>query len=313
MSQARGGLAGIEHFGSGAGCGFGGLNVACGKRGDAGEAADHVQQGALGDEDVAEATGDGDRLVSNPATVTITINKRPPNWVWSQGANIAKQSGVYGTRGAANSANMPGARGDFVSWAESDGTFWIFGGQGFAEGKVAGLLNDLWKRNATTGLWTWVSGSNGINAKANYGAQGSNAPTNQPGARTGGVSWLDQNGKLWMFGGSGFDATSAKPGALNDLWSFDPFLLEWTWWKGASVVNMNGTYGVKGASSSTSTPGARQGATAWVDGENTLWLFGGLVVVWWLVGGCLEAVREPILSKQLTTNLHEAHQSFDHE
>jgi hypothetical protein len=217
----------------------------------------------------------GDRLVSNPATVTITITKRPPNWVWSQGASIAKQSGVYGTRGAANSANMPGARGDFVSWAESDGTLWIFGGQGFAEGKVAGLLNDLWKRD-TDGLWTWVSGSNGINAKANYGAQGVSEDSNQPGARSGAVSWLDQDGKLWMFGGTGFDATSAKAGALNDLWSFDPELAEWTWWKGSSIVNMNGTYGTKGVSSSTSTPGARQGATAWVDGENTLWLFGGL-------------------------------------
>lgn len=215
-------------------------------------------------------------LVSNPAAVTITITKRPPNWVWSQGPNISKQSGIYGTLNAANSANIPGARGDFVSWAEPNGTLWIFGGQGFSEGKVAGLLNDLWKRDATTGLWTWVSGSNGLNAKASYGAQGLSEETNQPGARSGAVSWLDQNGKLWMFGGTGFDATSAKAGALNDLWSFDPNLREWTWWKGASTVNVNGTYGVKGASSSTSTPGARQGATAWVDGENTLWLFGGL-------------------------------------
>ncbi len=215
-------------------------------------------------------------LFSNPAAVTITITKRPPNWVWSQGPNIAKQSGIYGTRRAANSANMPGARGDFVSWAEPNGTLWIFGGQGFAEGKVAGLLNDLWKRDPMTGLWTWVSGSNGMNAKANYGAQGLSEDTNQPGARSGAVSWLDQDGTLWMFGGNGFDETSAKAGALNDLWSFDPNSLEWTWWKGSSIVNVNGTYGVKGASSSTSTPGARQGATAWVDGENTLWLFGGL-------------------------------------
>ena len=215
-------------------------------------------------------------LVSNPGTVSITIAKRPPNWVWTQGSSIAKVPGVYGSRGVESLGNMPGARGDSVSWAEPDGTLWIFGGQGFAQGQVTGLLNDLWKRDAATGLWTWVSGSNDLNAKASYGAQGSSAPTNLPGARSGGVSWLSQDGTLWMFGGNGFDATSAKAGALNDLWSFNPISAQWTWWKGSSIVNVNGTYGVKGAASSTSTPGARQGATAWVDGENTLWLFGGL-------------------------------------
>lgn len=215
-------------------------------------------------------------LVSNPGTVTITITKRPPNWVWTQGTNTAKALGVYGTAGAADAANTPGARSDAVSWAEANGTLWVFGGSGFSEGKVAGLLNDLWKRDPITREWTWISGSKGVNAKGIYGAQDLAAATNQPGARSGAASWLGHDGKLWMFGGNGFDAAGAKAGNLNDLWVFDPATSWWTWVKGSLNANLNGTYGVKGASVSTNTPGARQGATTWVDAEDVLWLFGGI-------------------------------------
>jgi Bacterial Ig domain/Concanavalin A-like lectin/glucanases superfamily/PKD domain/Putative Ig domain/Galactose oxidase, central domain/Calx-beta domain len=215
-------------------------------------------------------------LDSNPGIVTITVTKRPPNWVWTQGPNVANVPGIYGTLDTAAFTNTIGARGDAVSWADPNGTLWVFGGQGLAEGKVIGVLGDLWKRDPITLEWTWVSGSKALNSRANYGAQGEGAPTNQPGARSGAVSWRGQDGLLWMFGGNGFDAASAKIGALNDLWSYDTVQKEWTWWKGASVVNANGTYGVKGAPASTNTPGSRQGATAWVDGENTLWMFGGL-------------------------------------
>jgi hypothetical protein len=36
--------------------------------------------------------------------------------------------GVYGTQGAAAVANMPGARGEPISWVGAAGTLWLFGG-----------------------------------------------------------------------------------------------------------------------------------------------------------------------------------------
>jgi hypothetical protein len=215
-------------------------------------------------------------LDSNPATATFTITKRPPDWIWMQGPNVAKGAGVHGTQGVSNATNLPGARADSASWVELDGTLWVFGGQGYgADGKVAGLLNDLWKRDAVTGEWTWVSGAKTVNGKGSYGAQGVAMTSNQPGARSGAASWTGLDGKLWLFGGNGFDSFNSKAGLLNDLWRYDPLTGEWTWMKGALAGNANGTYGAKGAPSSTGTPGGRHGVVTWVDAEGSLWLFGG--------------------------------------
>jgi len=42
-------------------------------------------------------------------------------------------------------------------------------------------------------------------------------PINVPGARYGSFSWIDVSGELWLFGGSGYDA-SGSWNDLNDLW-----------------------------------------------------------------------------------------------
>jgi hypothetical protein len=65
--------------------------------------------------------------------------------------------------------------------------------------------------------WTWVTGANTIGAKGVYGSQGTAAAGNVPGARWGSVSWIDSAGKVWLFGGSGFDSVAAS-GPINDLW-----------------------------------------------------------------------------------------------
>jgi hypothetical protein len=50
---------------------------------------------------------------------------------------------VYGAPGTAS--GIPGARGDAVSWIDSAGHLWLFGGYGYdSTGTVAGGLNDLW-------------------------------------------------------------------------------------------------------------------------------------------------------------------------
>src|ERR1700756_5871862 len=74
-------------------------------------------------------------------------NCPPPHvsgWAWMSGANIAGQSGVYGTQGTASASNVPGARHIGVSWIDKSGNFWLFGGDGRDSTGSFGHLNDLW-------------------------------------------------------------------------------------------------------------------------------------------------------------------------
>ena len=38
------------------------------------------------------------------------------------------QAGVYGTKGVPAAANVPGARDESISWTDSTGNLWLFGG-----------------------------------------------------------------------------------------------------------------------------------------------------------------------------------------
>jgi uncharacterized repeat protein (TIGR03803 family) len=201
----------------------------------------------------------------NPSTAT---------WTWVSGADTRSQAGVYGVQGSPAAANVPGARDSAVSWIDSSGDLWLFGG--FFEDSLGDgqLLNDLWKFNPTADEWTWVSGSNSLNQSGIYGTQGLPASPNVPGARYDAVSWIDGGGNLWLFGGNGADSTGAG-GELNDLWEFSTATKEWIWVDGANVIIQSGVYGTKGVPAITNTPGARFGATSWVDASGNLWLFGG--------------------------------------
>jgi len=107
------------------------------------------------------------------------------------GAKAIDQAGVYGTQGTASPSNMPGSRQFAVSWRDSSGHFWLFGGSGFDSTGAQGGLNDLWKFDGTN--WTWVSGSDLINQPGVYGTMGVASPSNAPGARYGSISWIDRS------------------------------------------------------------------------------------------------------------------------
>ena len=56
---------------------------------------------------------------------------------------MKNEFGVYGTLGVPSANNFPGGRSNAVTWVDTDGNFWLFGGYGYAA-TGAGLLNDLW-------------------------------------------------------------------------------------------------------------------------------------------------------------------------
>lgn len=199
-------------------------------------------------------------------------------WTWFAGSNASTGfAGVYGTQGTAAAGNLPGSRDSHMTWTDSNGHLWLFGGSALDAGGLNGDLNDMWSYDPATHLWTWVSGSNLVTPAAdagNYGTQGTAAAGNVPPARHGATTWVDAAGRLWMFGGANYNG--ASPVHFNDLWSFDTGTKWWTYVGGTSAQNDAGNYGVKGTAAPGNAPPSRTGGTGWIDSTGRLWLFGGL-------------------------------------
>ncbi|MES1197863.1 MAG: kelch repeat-containing protein, partial [Chitinophagaceae bacterium] len=140
------------------------------------------------------------------------------------------------------------------------------------------LLNSINAQITTNTPWIWVKGTNTLNSPGVYGIKGVASSLNNPGARDAGVTWNDNKGNLWLFGGYGYDVTGTGS-FLNDLWKYDIGSNQWTWMSGDNIINQTGVYGIQGVPSAANKPGARSGSCGWKDNNGNLWLFGGLVIV----------------------------------
>lgn len=189
-------------------------------------------------------------------------------WIW-----VAGESSAY-AMGAMDPSAEPGPRSGAVGWCDASNHFWLFGGGGTtADGNGnPSPTNDLWEY--TGGAWTLVSGSQTPAATGIYGTKGKAAAGDLPGSRTLASGFVDGAGNLWLFGGQGYAAVGGS-GALNDLWSFSPTSMQWTWVGGWNTVNGAGDFGTKSTTSGTLLPGARYAASTSVDASGNLWLFGG--------------------------------------
>ena len=199
-------------------------------------------------------------------------------WTWMKGNNTFNNYSVYGTMGVPASANKPGGRETGgIEWTDASGNLWLYGGYGYPESGAAGMLNDLWKYDPVTNNWTWVNGDKTINNTGNYGTKGVAAPSNKPGARYLGASWIDNSGNLWLFGGNGYASTTTF-GSMNDLWKYNIATNMWTWINGDNTISNTGVYGTRGVSSSTNKPGARNRFNQMIgriDAAGYFWMFGG--------------------------------------
>jgi len=152
-------------------------------------------------------------------------------WAWMQGTAMINQPGTYGTQGSGDPGTMPGGRIHVSGWVDSVGNVWAFGGMGFAAtGTGFGVerLNDLWKYDPVTNIWTWMKGSDTYNSLSTYGELLIPDPANTPGARSDFMSWSNDRG-LWLFGGNGFPGSPQQEfGYQNDLWRFGQDTLTFT-------------------------------------------------------------------------------------
>ena len=189
------------------------------------------------------------------------------NWNWVDGSTGVNQWGDYGIMGVASESNVPGARRSSVTWVDTEGNLWLFGGIGYDSVGDYGFFNDLWKWDGNN--WTWVSGSNVVDQPGIYNiADG----TLTPGARQLATSWSDNAGNFWLFGGDGIDSGRGR-GRLNDLWRWDG--ASWSWISGSDVASQYGDYGELNVANSLNVPGGRISASSWIDSNGDVWLFGG--------------------------------------
>jgi len=203
-------------------------------------------------------------------------------WTWVSGNSASDTPGVYGTLGEPSTGNVPGARYFSVSWIDSGGNLWLFGGEGWDSTGFYGQLNDLWEFNPTTLTWTWVGGASSVNVDGVYGTEGVPSISNWPGSRSEAVSWVDSSGNLWLFGGNGWNSSGGGGTLLDDLWKFNPAATTWTWVSGSSTTytanstfSAIGVYGTEGVAAAGNTPGGRTNPARWIDANENLWLFGG--------------------------------------
>jgi hypothetical protein len=192
------------------------------------------------------------------------------DWTWVSGAEVAGQTGIYGTQGMVTAGDVPGSRAAGATWKDAAGNFWLFGGYGYDSTGTLGYLNDLWEYSA--GNWTWVSGADVVNQPGTYGSPGMAAAGNIPGSRDVSAAWIDASGNFWLFGGEGYDSAGTL-GYLNDLWEYSGG--EWIWVNGSDLANQYATYGTQGTAGPGNVPGARQPAVSWTDAAGNFWLFGG--------------------------------------
>ena len=189
-------------------------------------------------------------------------------WTWMGGFNTSMQNGVYGTLGVPAASNRPGCRNGSATWVDAAGDLWLFGGRGLPASGVEGFLNDLWKYNIASGMWTWMGGTQLQGQAGVFGTQGVPSTSNLPGGKEFPASWLDALGKVYIFGGRG-------AGYFNDLWKYDPTAGTWTWLKGANTANQWSTYGTQGVPASSNVPGGRFCQAYWTDKFGQFWMFGG--------------------------------------
>jgi gliding motility-associated-like protein len=233
--------------------------------------------------------GNGENSDNGPLNDLWRYNPSSDQWTWIGGAKDINNPGSYGRKGSPSGTNQPGARSNAVSWTDSRGNFWLFGGSGVAftqrreededdeeDGELKeGLLNDLWVYSPSSNQWTWISGRNRINQKGKYGRRNDPSGSNVPGSRSMATGWKDAFDNLWLFGGNGYSSKS-EVSNLNDVWKYSPITNEWSWMKGDRSEDAGDHYGQKGVFANSNTPGGRRGSTGWMDKQGKFWLYGGV-------------------------------------
>ncbi len=194
-------------------------------------------------------------------------------WAFIRGQTYSGPPSVYGTQGVSNPSNEPSGRMAYGSWVDSQGNFWMMGGNQLNSGY--NIYNDLWRYNPNTNEWTWMKGASETGDPGYYGNKGIASLSNNPPARfENRANWIE-NDKLYMFGGY-YSLQTGFNQMLNDLWVYDIATNAWTWLSGDTLgqppLPIHGEFGIAALENK---PGGRMGAIGWYNGNNEAYIFGG--------------------------------------
>lgn len=201
-------------------------------------------------------------------------------WTWISGDSTCNQLDVYGDRRNMDPVNKPGSVSPVNTWTDTAGNFYMFGGFAlikYFNDTVAVPSNAFWKYNPVINTWAMVTGRNGQTPSdaggGIFGTKGVPAPDNTPELLgINGASWTDESGKLWLYGGK---TNYRSTGSNGTMWKFDPVLSQWTWISGSTAWDVGPSYGTKGVTDSSNSPGARAGMISWKDKEGHFYVYGG--------------------------------------
>lgn len=212
------------------------------------------------------------KLIGVSIGILISTGTWSQRWVYTN--NTGGQA-VYGVQGIPSADNSPGKRIGAGSCTDKDGNLWLYGG-----GTDGNNLGDLWRFDISTYQWTWEGGTKLPNRIAAHGTKGVPSTDNFPGCRAGHTMWADNDGNLWLYGGSRPFANDVTLSMTmgNDLWKYNPQTKTWTWMHGSDQSfqsDNKAIYGMLGTPAAQNTPGGRYFGTGFKDKSGNLWLFSG--------------------------------------
>ncbi|HYV90419.1 MAG TPA: kelch repeat-containing protein [Chitinophagales bacterium] len=206
-----------------------------------------------------------------------TYNVVTNEWTWISGLEIPNQQPVYGVNGVPSSLNSPGGRSELgCNWIDAENNLWLFGGASPNGAKYG----DLWRFSISTNEWTWMKGPDTTGSDGVFGIKGISNPANTPSGRYCYSHWKDSGGNLWLFGGWQTKPNGISTSFMNDLWTYNLALNEWTWMRGDSLAADSGYSAGECVSSSNNDPSSRMEArSCWQDNDGNFWMFGGFTVI----------------------------------
>ncbi|KAI3659304.1 hypothetical protein MP638_003520 [Amoeboaphelidium occidentale] len=204
----------------------------------------------------------------------------PYNWTW-WGGETYRTGAVYPpSRGVYLASNKVGSRhysGMFVD--DLKNAAYVFGGYTYSDYELGyDRTNDLWKcdfsRDASS-AWTWIHGSNQVEAVGVYTSIGDTNSSIYPGSRGEFIYFYDSDlRKFFIIGGIG---KTIYPyfGYLNDLWSYDVDTNMFTWIGGTTELDEMPVFVPMEESDTTNIGGLQVAAFAYSHNDKLLYIFGG--------------------------------------